>query len=183
VLRIWYPVSFWLRDPGWVKNQDPDLGWAYQIIFPKAWKHFFGFKILKFFYVDSDPGSGIFLTWDPGSKSSDPGSGDKLPGSATLIQTIFFSECTKCSAAASSTDSRTRKTTSAICTNNRELDCNFCSCSVLRGSSALCYAECFCYVLPVMRLICKELNFKLDLANFFSYVDFFPPIMSPFVRH
>ncbi len=26
----------------------------------------FGFKILKFFDVDSDPGSGIFLTLDPG---------------------------------------------------------------------------------------------------------------------
>ncbi len=27
VLRIWDPVPFfdpWIRDPGWVKNQDPD---------------------------------------------------------------------------------------------------------------------------------------------------------------
>jgi hypothetical protein len=40
VLRIRFrdPVLFWLRDPGWVKNQDPDPGW----------------KI-------SDPGSGIII--------------------------------------------------------------------------------------------------------------------------
>jgi hypothetical protein len=43
---------------------------------------FFGLKILtcKFFDADSDPGSGIFLTWiqDPGWKNSDPGSGIKI---------------------------------------------------------------------------------------------------------
>jgi hypothetical protein len=30
-------------------------------------------KILKFFEKDPDPGSGIFLTLDPGWKNSDPG--------------------------------------------------------------------------------------------------------------
>jgi hypothetical protein len=30
-------------------------------------------KILKFFDVDPDPGSGIFLTLVPGCKKSDPG--------------------------------------------------------------------------------------------------------------
>jgi hypothetical protein len=33
----------------------------------------FGLKILKYFYAD--PGSGIYLTLDPGWKNSDPGSG------------------------------------------------------------------------------------------------------------
>jgi hypothetical protein len=33
----------------------------------------FGLKILKFFAADPDPGSGIFLTRDPGWKNWDPG--------------------------------------------------------------------------------------------------------------
>jgi hypothetical protein len=33
----------------------------------------FRVKILKFFDADSDPGSGICLTLDPGWKNSDPG--------------------------------------------------------------------------------------------------------------
>jgi hypothetical protein len=36
-------------------------------------KQFFGLKILKFFNADPDLVSGIFLTLDPGWKSSDPG--------------------------------------------------------------------------------------------------------------
>ncbi len=36
-------------------------------------KLFFGLKILKFFDVDPDPRSGIFLTRDPVWKNSDPG--------------------------------------------------------------------------------------------------------------
>jgi hypothetical protein len=39
----------------------------------ESWKQFFGLKILKFFDADPDPGSGIFLTPDPGWKNSDPG--------------------------------------------------------------------------------------------------------------
>jgi hypothetical protein len=44
-------------------------------------------KILKFFVVDSDPGSGIFLTLDLGSGMEKFGSGirNKHPGSATLV--------------------------------------------------------------------------------------------------
>jgi hypothetical protein len=38
-------------------------------------KQFFGLKILKFLYADSYPGSGIFLTLDPGSWMEKFGSG------------------------------------------------------------------------------------------------------------
>jgi hypothetical protein len=37
------------------------------MIFPRAEKQFVGSKILKLFDADPDPGSGIFLTLDPGS--------------------------------------------------------------------------------------------------------------------
>ncbi len=37
------------------------------------------FKLLKFFDTDPDQGSGIFLTLDPGWKSSYPGSGINIP--------------------------------------------------------------------------------------------------------
>jgi hypothetical protein len=43
----------------------------------------FGFKILKLFDVDPNPGSGIFLTRDPGWKTFGSGIRDKHPGSAT----------------------------------------------------------------------------------------------------
>jgi hypothetical protein len=36
-------------------------------------------KILKFFDADPNPGSGIFLTLDPGWKNSHPGSGINIP--------------------------------------------------------------------------------------------------------
>jgi hypothetical protein len=35
-IRIRDPVLFWPRDPGLVKNQDPDPGWTTWIIFPIA---------------------------------------------------------------------------------------------------------------------------------------------------
>ncbi len=63
----------WIRDPGGVKNQDPDLGWTSRIISTRALKQFFGLKIP---YLNSRCGSGIFLTMYPGSgmgKNSDPG--------------------------------------------------------------------------------------------------------------
>ncbi len=46
VLRIRDPVHFWPLDPGWVKSQnpDPDPGWTTRIIFPRAYKPFFGLK-------------------------------------------------------------------------------------------------------------------------------------------
>jgi hypothetical protein len=52
--------------------------------FPKAWKQFLGLKILEF--LDADPGSGIFLTPNPGSGMGKVGSGirDTHPGTATL---------------------------------------------------------------------------------------------------
>jgi hypothetical protein len=48
------------------KNQDPDPGRTSRIIFPSAWKQFFGLKILKLFDADPDPGSGIFFALNPG---------------------------------------------------------------------------------------------------------------------
>jgi hypothetical protein len=52
--------------------------------------HFFGVKILKFFYAD--PGSGMETVRIRDGKKSDPGSGirDIQPGSATLEKTIKF---------------------------------------------------------------------------------------------
>ncbi len=41
-IRIGDPVPFWPLDPGWVKNQDPDPGWTTRVIFPRAYKQFFG---------------------------------------------------------------------------------------------------------------------------------------------
>jgi hypothetical protein len=48
---------------------------------PRALKQFFGFKKLKFFYADLDPGSGIFLTLDRDGKIRilDLGSGIHIP--------------------------------------------------------------------------------------------------------
>jgi hypothetical protein len=47
--------------------------------FSRAYKQFLRLKILKFFDADSDPGSEIFLTLDPGWKNSDLGSGINIP--------------------------------------------------------------------------------------------------------
>jgi hypothetical protein len=41
----------------------------------------FWVKIFKFFDADPDPGSGVFLTLDPGWKNSDPGSGINITDS------------------------------------------------------------------------------------------------------
>jgi hypothetical protein len=51
---------------------------------------FLWLKILKFFVVDSDPGSGIFVTLDLGSGMEKFGSGirNKHPGSATLVNSV-----------------------------------------------------------------------------------------------
>ncbi len=65
------PVPFGPLDSGsgMGKNQDP--GWTSWIIFPRAWKQFFGVNktVLQFF--DADPESLIFLTLNPGQKNSD----------------------------------------------------------------------------------------------------------------
>jgi hypothetical protein len=69
-----------IRDPGWVKNQDP--AWDEH---SESLGTFFWVKILKFFDEDADPG--IFLNLDPGWEKTDPGFGIKHPGSATLFLT------------------------------------------------------------------------------------------------
>ncbi len=55
---LFYP---WIREPGWVKNQYPDPGWTSRIIFPRAWKQFFGLK-----YVNSLMRMRIRESFDPG---------------------------------------------------------------------------------------------------------------------
>jgi hypothetical protein len=69
----------WIRDPGWVKSQDPDPGWTNRIIFPRAWKPVFWVKILTFF--DAYLGSGMkkFGSGIRDGKKSDPGSGINIP--------------------------------------------------------------------------------------------------------
>jgi hypothetical protein len=60
-----------IRDPRWVKNQDPDPGSRSGMnknnpdYVSKSLKPFFGVKILKLF--DVDPGSGMEKNLDPGS--------------------------------------------------------------------------------------------------------------------
>ncbi len=49
------------------KNPDPGSGMNILDNFSVS------FEIIKFFDADPDPGSGIFLTLDPGWKNSDPG--------------------------------------------------------------------------------------------------------------
>jgi hypothetical protein len=51
-------------------NQDSDPGFGYGMNIPdhisESLETIFGLKILKFFDMDPDPGSGIFLTLDRG---------------------------------------------------------------------------------------------------------------------
>jgi hypothetical protein len=93
-----------IRDPGWVKSQDPDPGSGIRDEQPRSYflelrNHFFGLKYLNSLMRIQDPGSGIRdgNNSDPGSgirdgKKSDPGSGirDKHPGSATLCVTVPY---------------------------------------------------------------------------------------------
>jgi len=62
------------RDPGWVRNQDPDTGWTFWVIFPRA---FFGLKYLIYLMRIRIRDPGIFLTLDPGWKKF--GSGINIP--------------------------------------------------------------------------------------------------------
>jgi hypothetical protein len=70
---FFYPC---IRDPGWVKNQDPDLGFGSELNIPdhisESLNTIFWGKILKFF-----DGSGIkkFGSGIRDGKKSDPGSG------------------------------------------------------------------------------------------------------------
>jgi hypothetical protein len=59
-IRDQVPFDPWLRDPGWVKNQDTDLGYGSGLNNPdhisESLETTFGVKILKFFDADPDPG-------------------------------------------------------------------------------------------------------------------------------
>ncbi len=70
-------IDPWIRDPVWVKNQDPDPGEHPDHISRELRNNFFWVKILKFVDADADPGSGNLF--NPGS-----GTLDKHSGSATL---------------------------------------------------------------------------------------------------
>ncbi len=72
----------WIRDPEWVKNQDPDPGWILLDHISESLETIFWAKILQFCDADADPG--IFLTPDPGSGMGKIRIRDKHPGSATL---------------------------------------------------------------------------------------------------
>jgi hypothetical protein len=73
-----------MRDPGWkkirIRDEHP------RSFFRELRNNFLGSKILKFFDADPDPGSGMFLTPDPGSGREKFGSRiwEKHPESATL---------------------------------------------------------------------------------------------------
>jgi hypothetical protein len=74
------PVSG-IRDPGWVKNQDTDLGSGSGMSNPdpisESLEAIFWVKILKFFYAD--PGSGMENIRIRDGKNSDTGSGINIP--------------------------------------------------------------------------------------------------------
>jgi hypothetical protein len=59
----------WIRDPGWVKNQNPDPGSGLNIPdhISESLETNFWVKKLKFFLADTR--FGIFLTLDPGWKN------------------------------------------------------------------------------------------------------------------
>jgi hypothetical protein len=59
VLRIRYLFDPWIRDPGWVKNQDPDPGRIFWII-SESLETISWVKTLKFLGMDPE----IFLTLD-----------------------------------------------------------------------------------------------------------------------
>jgi hypothetical protein len=60
------PFDSWIRDPGWVKNQDPDPGSGSGMNIPdyisESLATILGLKYLNSFDADPDPVSGIFLT-------------------------------------------------------------------------------------------------------------------------
>jgi hypothetical protein len=55
-------LTHWIRDPGWVKNQEHPGSYS------ESLEKYFLDKILKLFDVDAgpDPDPGTFLTLDPG---------------------------------------------------------------------------------------------------------------------
>jgi hypothetical protein len=74
---IWDPGSgaFYSRDKGCGTEEKSEYGIRDEnpeSFFQELIRKSLGLKILKFFDEDSDPGSGIYLTLDPGWKNSDP---------------------------------------------------------------------------------------------------------------
>jgi hypothetical protein len=57
----------------WIQDEHPGS------YFRELGNNFFGLKILKLFYVDPDPGSGIIFTLDLGSKKEKFESGINVP--------------------------------------------------------------------------------------------------------
>ncbi len=99
VLRIRYPVPFdpWIRDPRWVKNQDPDPESRFGTNIPdhisESSETTFWVNIVNFFVADADPDPGskiFFYLWvrDPRSGMEKIWIRDKHPGSATLVRTV-----------------------------------------------------------------------------------------------
>ncbi len=88
-----YTPESGIRNPGWIKNRDPDPGWTSRSIFPRAWKQFFGLKILELSDVDPNRDPESFWPWirDPGSRIRDGKIGirDSHPRSATLLCRIW----------------------------------------------------------------------------------------------
>ena len=90
-----------IRDPRWLKNQDPDPGSGSGMNNPDHISESLETIFLMLKYLNFLCGSGMEKIWirDPGWKNSDPGSGveksrirDKDPGSATLIILTCFAD-------------------------------------------------------------------------------------------
>ncbi len=75
----------WIRDPGWVKKQDPDPGWTSRIIFPRAWETIFWVKILNSLMQIPDTG---WKKFGSGIRNGKIRIRDKHHGSATLGMTL-----------------------------------------------------------------------------------------------
>jgi hypothetical protein len=77
----------WIRDPGWVKDQDLDPGSRSGMNIPdhisESLKTIFWVKILKI--LDADPVSGMEKHSDPGWKNSDLGSEINIPDPLTVL--------------------------------------------------------------------------------------------------
>ena len=90
---IWCLFYPWIRDPGWVKNQDPVPGSGSGMNNPdyisESLETIFWVQILKFSDVDSESGMEKFESVIRDLKWKKLGSGirDKHPGSATLFHT------------------------------------------------------------------------------------------------
>ncbi len=82
---LFYPS---VRDPGWVKNQDPDPWWIF-------WKHFLGLKYSNSLMRIRIRDPKIFLSFDPESgvrdkKNSDPKSGINIPDPHRWMEFLIF---------------------------------------------------------------------------------------------